>query len=204
MTVTDQIKTGKFISQLRKEKTLTQMQLSEMLGISDKTISKWERGAGLPEVSLMIPLCEVFEISVNELLTGERLTDSEYREKAENNIMDLVKENRENKKRLIQSIICGIITVIAMLALATIAAYVEMPVFARILIIVFAVLTAVAGIGTAVSLDVSAGYFECPECGELFVPTMKEYVKGRHTFKKRRLTCPNCGKTDMCRHVVVR
>lgn len=59
----DQIKTGKFISALRKEKNLTQLQLADILGISDKTISKWERGAGLPDVSLMIPLCEALEIS---------------------------------------------------------------------------------------------------------------------------------------------
>ena len=94
----DQIKTGKFISALRKDKGLTQMQLAVILGISDKTISKWERGAGLPEVSLMMPLCEALEISVNELLTGEKLTDAEYKMKAEATIMDLVKENKENKK----------------------------------------------------------------------------------------------------------
>lgn len=94
----DQIKTGKFIATLRKGKGLTQMQLADILGISDKTVSKWERGAGLPEVSLMIPLCDVFEINVNELLTGEKLTDAEYKMKAEDVIMDLVKENKENKK----------------------------------------------------------------------------------------------------------
>ncbi len=59
----DQIKTGKFILALRKEKNLTQLQLADILGISDKTISKWERGAGLPDVSLMVPLCEALEIS---------------------------------------------------------------------------------------------------------------------------------------------
>ena len=68
----DQIKTGKFISMLRNEKNLTQLQLANILGISDKTISKWERGAGLPDVSLMIPLCEALEISVNELLSVKK------------------------------------------------------------------------------------------------------------------------------------
>lgn len=160
----DQIKTGKFISALRKGKGLTQMQLAVILGISDKTISKWERGAGLPEVSLMIPLCEALEISVNELLTGERLTDAEYKMKAEATIMDLVKENKENKKRLFQSIVCGIITIIAVLALIVIASFIEMPTIVRILIIVLSAVLAAVGIGTAVSLDINAGYFECPNC----------------------------------------
>ena len=96
----DQIKIGKFIASLRKEKGLTQMMLADRLGISDKTVSKWERGAGLPDVSLMLPLCETLEISVNELLTGEKLTDADYKKKAEVTIMNLVQENKENKKRL--------------------------------------------------------------------------------------------------------
>lgn len=200
----DQIKTGKFISTLRKERELTQIQLADIIGISDKTISKWERGAGLPDVSLMMPLCETLEISVNELLSGEKLADSEYKRKAETTIMDLVKENKENKKRLYQSIVCGIITIIAVLALIVIAAYIEMPIIARILIIVFALVLAAVGVGTAVTLDINAGYFECPNCKKLFIPTTKEYVKGYHTFTKRRLTCPDCGKTSMCKHRIVR
>lgn len=200
----DQIKTGKFISALRKEKELTQMQLAHILGVSDKTISKWERGAGLPEVSLMMPLCEVLEINVNELLTGEKLTDSEYKKKAEANIMDLVKENRENKKRMFQSIVLGTITIIAVCALVAIAAFIETPAIARILVIVFAVLTAVLGIGTTVTLDINAGYYECPNCKALFIPTMKAYVKSYHTITKRRLTCPECGETSMCKRRVVR
>lgn len=78
----NQIKTGKFISSLRKEKEFTQQQLADNLGISHKTVSKWERGAGMPDVSLMFPLCEVLEISVNELLTGQKLADFEYKKNA--------------------------------------------------------------------------------------------------------------------------
>ena len=200
----DQIKTGKFIAFLRKEKGLTQMALADRLGISDKTVSKWERGAGLPDVSLMLPLCEILEISVNELLSGEKMTDADYKKKAEVIIMNLVQENKENKKRFFQSIACGIITIIAVCSLVVIAAYIEMSVAIRILLIIFAVVTAVFGIGAAATLDVQAGYFECPNCKKLFVPAIKEYVKGYHTFTKRRLTCPECGKTGMCKHKIVR
>ena len=201
----DNITIGKFIASLRKGKGLTQVALANRLSISDKTVSKWERGAGLPDVSLMLPLCEILEISVNELLTGEKLTDADYKKKAEVNIMNLVQENKQNKKSMIQSVICGIITVIAVCSLVVIASYIEMPAALRVAIIIFDVITAVAGIGTAATLDAKAGYYKCPKCGHMFVPTTKDYVKGYHTFTKRKLTCPECGKTAMCKkHIIVR
>lgn len=200
----DQIKTGKFIAEARRAQNLTQRQLADKLAISDKTVSKWECGKGLPEVSLMLPLCEILQIGVNDLLSGEKLAAENYRKKAEENLMNLMQENAENKERMILSIICGVITVIAVCALVMLASYLELPVAVRILLLVCAVLTAIAGIGAAARLEVKAGYYECPHCGELFVPTMVDYVKGYHTFTRRRLTCPACGKTGMCRHRVTR
>lgn len=87
----DQIKIGQFIARMRKEKNLTQRQLADILDISDKTISKWETGNGLPDVSLMMPLCETLTISVNELLSGKRLVDRDYKDKAEENMFALLK-----------------------------------------------------------------------------------------------------------------
>ena len=69
----DQIKIGKFIAECRKKVNLTQMQLSEKLGITDKAISKWERGIAMPDTSIMLELCEILGISVNELLSGEKI-----------------------------------------------------------------------------------------------------------------------------------
>ena len=120
----DQIKIGKFIADTRKEKNLTQRQLADALSISDKTVSKWECGKGLPEVSLMLPLCGILEITVNDLLTGERVSQLEYQKKAEENMMDLMKENEENKRRMALSVVCGLITIIAVCALIVIAAFV--------------------------------------------------------------------------------
>ena len=91
----DQIQIGKFIAEMRKRQGLTQRQLADALSISDKTISKWECGKGLPEVSLMLPLCGILEITVNDLLTGERVPQLEYQKKAEENMMDLMKENED-------------------------------------------------------------------------------------------------------------
>ena len=93
----DQIKSGKFIAELRKTHGMTQLQLAEKLGISDKTVSRWECGKGMPELSILMPLCEVLEINVNELLSGEFLTQESYSQKAEENMLNLIQETTENK-----------------------------------------------------------------------------------------------------------
>ena len=122
----DQIRIGKFIAASRKSKGLTQRQLADALSISDKTISKWECGKGLPEVSLMLPLCAALELTVNDLLSGERVSEVDYQKKAERNMMNLMKENEENRKRMALSIITVAITVIAVCALLVITSYIDL------------------------------------------------------------------------------
>lgn len=200
----DQIKIGKFIAETRKAQNMTQKQLAEALSIREKTISKWECGKGLPEVSLMLPLCDTLHITVNDLLSGANVSQLNYQEKAEENMMNLMKENEENKRRLVLSVLCGVITIIAVCSLIVIAAFLEMPTVARIALIAFTAATAATGVGATAMLDAKAGYFECPHCQSLFVPTMGEYVKGYHTITKRKLTCPECGKSGMCKHRIIR
>ena len=195
---------GRFIAERRKALGLTQRQLAEQLSVSDKAVSKWETGRGLPDVLLMPPLCAALGITVNDLLSGERVGEGDYRKKAEENMMELMRENAENRQRLLQSIACGGVTVVAVCALVALAAFLPLPAFARMALLLLAMATGVAGIWAAATLDVRAGWFECPHCKELFVPPMADYVKGCHTFTKRRLTCPRCGQTAMCRHRVAR
>lgn len=195
---------GRFIAERRKALGLTQRQLAEQLSVSDKAVSKWETGRGLPDVLLMPPLCAVLGITVNDLLSGERVGEGDYQKKAEENMMELMKQNAENKLRMAQSLTCGAVTIVAVCALVCLASFLPLPVAARIALLAFAIATAVAGIWAAATLDVRAGWFECPHCKELFVPPMADYVKGCHTFTKRRLTCPRCGQTAMCRHRVAR
>ena len=90
----DQKKTGAFIARCRKEKNLTQMQLAELLGITNQAVSKWENGRGMPDVSLLQPLCDVLGISLNELFSGEHISAEEYKGKAEENISRLFKEKQ--------------------------------------------------------------------------------------------------------------
>lgn len=94
----NQEKIGRFIAECRKEKNLTQSQLAEKLNITDKAISKWETGKGMPDSSIMLELCNQLNINVNELLSGERLNEENYKEKANENIVSISKESEKNKK----------------------------------------------------------------------------------------------------------
>lgn len=110
----DSKKIGEFIAQQRKEKHLTQKQLGDVLGISDKTVSKWECGNGLPDISIIMPLCELLDTNVNELLSGERLTQDTYPGKAEENMIHLIQtqDNKNRKRDMIKRILSSIIWIL--------------------------------------------------------------------------------------------
>ena len=200
----DQIKIGKFIADERKRKGYTQKQLSGKLEISDKTISKWERGNGFPEVSLLLPLCNELEITVNELLSGERVSEEDYRKKAEENMVNLVREAQESKKKIILSAIVVGLTIIAALPLIMISGMLEMENWLRVTLIIIGGVVFFGGIAVACILDRDAGAFECPECNNRFVPDMKAYVMGPHTITKRKLVCPHCGAHEYCKKVLTK
>lgn len=95
----DQIKIGRFIAEMRKKQTMTQKQLAEKLGISDKAVSKWECGKSMPDNSILLELCKILEINVNELLSGELLSTENYHGKAEENMMNLIHETEKSKQQ---------------------------------------------------------------------------------------------------------
>lgn len=102
-----QEKIGRFIAEMRKQHNMTQREFADALGISDKTVSKWECGNGMPDLSLMQPICEILEINLNELFSGERLTDADYKKKAEENILSLIKEAENTKKNIVGGKVLG-------------------------------------------------------------------------------------------------
>ena len=89
----DQVKVGKFIAELRKEQGLTQEALGQKLGVTNKTVSRWETGAYMPDIELLVPLGEILGVSVNELLAGERLSDEQFRKQADENMVEAVRES---------------------------------------------------------------------------------------------------------------
>ncbi len=190
----DQLKIGKFIAQMRKEKGLTQRALAEKLLISDKTVSKWECGNGLPEVSLMMPLCELLGITVNELLSGKRLTTSEYQQNAEENILKLIKEKSEVKFRLILEVVVIFLTLLASVSLIMVAGLSELKTVYRIVLIVIAIVIMVGGLGVAAALEMRQAVYKCKKCDKRFVPTKAAYIMAIHTVMRRYLRCPHCNK----------
>lgn len=112
----DQKKTGEFISGIRKEKGLTQKQLADAIGVSDKAISRWETGRGMPDTAIMPELCRILEININELLSGEHLSPEDYDGKAEKNMVELMKNNENIKKNEKMSSIGMLIGIVILIA----------------------------------------------------------------------------------------
>ena len=113
----DQEKIGKFITSKRKEKNLTQSELAEKLGVTDRAVSNWENGKNMPDLSLFKPLCEILNISINELMSGEKLNDLEYNKKLEENIITTIdyidkKNTKSNDIKNIIYLTIGVITLI--------------------------------------------------------------------------------------------
>ena len=105
----DLIKIGNFIAERRKAKGLTQVQLAEILYVTDRAVSKWECGRSMPDSSIMLELCDILDISVNELLTGEKLEMKDYNKQAEENLIEMTKQKEEADKRLLfAEIVIGI------------------------------------------------------------------------------------------------
>lgn len=195
----NQILIGQFIKECRKEQGLTQEKLAEKLNISYKTVSKWECGNGLPDVSLMQPLCELLHISVNELLSGCRIEANDYRQKAEENLTLILQERKDNKKKIVLSLVIAFIMMLAAITLILLAGLLEMSPSLRIILICIALLIIILSIGVCCVLDRDSGYFECKYCHHLFIPSMSSYVAGPHTITRRYLKCPVCGKSSYCK-----
>ena len=202
----DQVKIGKFISDERKAKGYTQKQLSELLGISDKTISKWECGNGFPEASLLLPLCNELEITVNELLTGERISQQNYKKKAEENMVNMIREKEENKQKILLTTIIGVISTITFVTLLLVVCFYTDVITLPIKIVLMIIALSVFGVGLYVAMwgDRKIGYFKCRNCNELFTPTFMQYNVGMHLLSTRYLKCPHCKTRTWCKKVMTK
>lgn len=134
----DQMKIGKFIAKRRKNVNLTQLQLAERLNITDRAVSKWENGKSLPDSSVMLELCDILKITVNDLLSGEVVTMENYNREMENKLLEMVKQKEQSDKRLLAAeVVLGITATVVLLALVFIAAFVQMESWLKATMIVF-------------------------------------------------------------------
>ena len=201
----DQVKVGKFISSCRKEQGLTQAALADKLGITDRAVSKWETGKSLPDASIMIELCKILNISVNELLTGEHITMDDYMNKAEENLLEMREKVEQRDKSLltIEKIMMAF-AIPLYVALILSGAYVckigNIPL--GIFLIVLALIMVIPPVIIGLKIEHEAGYYECPNCGERYQPTMKAIVMAPHMGTSRKMTCPHCGKKGYHKKVV--
>lgn len=199
----DQVKIGKFIAECRKKQNLTQMQLAEKLNITDRAISKWENGKAMPDSSIMLELCELLKISVNELLSGEIIEMKEKDEKLEENLIEMLKQKEEADKKLLKlEWVIGYISSISFLILIFIASFIEMQVWIRILLIAFGLFTFCIGIFNSLKIEQTAGYYECDKCHHKYVPTYGSVLWSMHFGRTRYMKCPKCGEKSWNKKVI--
>jgi len=199
----NQIKIGRFIAECRKKVNLTQMQLAEKLGITDKAISKWERGVAMPDTSLMLELCDILCISVNELLSGEKNNMENINQKNEQLLLDMAKE-LEKKNKTIWSSMWAIMTVsmTALIAGIFIAAFLIPEGVWQFVTILGICVVFLIPCFYALKLEVSVGAYKCINCGHEIIPTYKEAMMAMHRGFTRHLMCPECGKRTWCKKVL--
>ena len=202
----NQIKIGKFIAAKRKEQNLTQEKLAEKLGITDRAVSKWETGKSLPDASIMLELCALLGITVNDLLCGEVVSMENYNEQMEKSLIEMVKQKEQSDKRLLtMEIVIGLISTIflfVMLAVGIIFMTLEKPIWAFIIPVGIGLVQFIVCIAFAIRIEQVAGYYECRECGHRYVPSYKSVNFAMHMGRTRYMKCPKCGKKSWQKKVI--
>ena len=201
----DQIKIGKFIAECRKKKNLTQAQLAEKLNITDRAVSKWETGKAMPDSDIMLGLCYILGISVNELLCGEKIDTEQKSEQLTELIFQMAKNEERYHKRFRYS--AYLILATSLIALVCLITLISLLIpecgFQDFLIIVSVILFIIPCI-IALKFKVETGYYECKKCQHMFVPNYKEITLLMQTPTRRLLKCPKCGKWTWCKKLTKR
>jgi len=196
----DQIKIGKFIAECRKKQNLTQAQLAEKLNITDRAISKWETGKAMPDSDIMLDLCDVLGIKVNELLCGEAIKIEHKDEQLNELIFQMAKNEERYHKRLLHSAYVMIVT--SLTALICLMSLISLLIpecgFQDFLIIVSVMLFSIPCV-IALKFTAETGYYECKNCQHMFVPNYKEIAVLMQTPTRRLLKCTKCGKWTWCK-----
>ena len=199
----DQVKIGKFIAECRKKVGLTQMQLAEKLNITDRAVSKWENGKSMPDSSIMLELCDVLKISVNDLLCGEVVTMEKFNKELENNLIEMVKEKEKADKRLLSlEILIGVLATVILLTSILLAAFIQMADWLRIVLIAGGIILFAIGMVYGLRIEQVAGYYACAKCGHRHVPSYGSVFFAMHVNRTRYMKCPECGKWSWQKKVI--
>ena len=202
----DLIKIGKFIAGCRKEKKITQEQLAEKLYVTDRAVSKWERGLSLPDAGKMLDLCNILDINVNELLNGEKINMKDYNKKTEELLIEMAKQEEiKNKKLIFNTLLLEFTTIVFYIGIILLACLTleEGPVLGTIMCVstIFLVIICFYGI----KAEVDAGYYECKNCHHRFIPNNYFVVMfSPHVHTTRYLKCPECNKRSWSKKVMTK
>ena len=191
----DQIKIGKFIAAKRKEQKLTQLQLAEKLGLTDRAVSKWETGKSLPDASVMLELCGLLRITVNDLLSGEVVSMEKYNEETEKNLIEMIRQKEQADKRLLSiEVFIAVISIAFLMVLLFIAIFIKMNDGIRFSLIGFGFVQFVISMLFALRIEQVTGYYKCAKCEHKYIPNFISVNKAMHLGRKRYMKCPECGK----------
>ncbi len=191
----DQIKIGRFIAERRKGCGLTQMQLAEQMNVSDRAVSKWETGKSLPDSSIMLELCGLLGISVNDLLCGEVVTMENYTREMEDRLVELVKEKEASDRRLLRmEIVTGVMCLVPLIAAIVLVNVVPMEEWLGGLIVGLCVIPLLVAMPFMIRIEQTAGYYECAKCGHKYIPKYASVLMAMHSGRTRYMKCPACGK----------
>ena len=199
----NQIKIGKFIAECRKKANLTQMQLAEKLGITDKAVSKWERGIAMPDTSIMLELCDILGISINELLSGEKIIMENNNQKNEQLLLDMAKEVEQKNKTIWTNmwVIMGA-SITALIAGVFVARFLIPEGIWQLVTILGVCILFLIPCFYALKLEVSVGAYKCKNCGHEIVPTYTQALNAMHMGTTRYLKCPKCNQRTWCKKVL--
>ncbi len=191
----DQVKIGRFIAACRKKENLTQMQLAEKLGITDRAVSKWETGKAMPDSSVMLALCGILKITVNDLLSGEVLIMKNYKEQSEQLLLEMVKQKEKADKRLLQmEILTGVLCLIPLFFALVLVCFIPMEEWIASVITLASLIPLFVATPFMIRIEQIAGYYECKKCGHKYVPAYKSVFMAMHYGRTRYMKCPHCHK----------
>ena len=195
----DQMKTGRLIATCRKEAGLTQFELGEKLGITDRAVSKWERGLSLPDASIMQELCDLLDITSIDLFAGERITMENNNKKVEEILLEMKqREEQDNRHLMKMEILLGAIAFPVGFTVLGIAVYAEKNALlpnCAVYGLFAAGLAGIFGVGSVAGrLERTVGYYRCSRCGHEHIPTKGSYWPAMHFGWIRYMKCPECGK----------
>ena len=199
----DQVKIGRFIAACRKRTNLTQMQLAEKLNITDRAVSKWETGKAMPDTAIMLELCDILGISVNELLSGEKIDMENNDQKNEQLLLDMAKEIETKNKTIWTSMwAIMIVSMTALIAGIFVARFLIPEGVWQLITVLGLCVVFLPLCFYALKLEVSVGAYKCKNCGCEIVPTYSEALNAMHMGFTRYLKCPKCNKRTWCKKVL--